>query len=317
MKFHEFAGKVKEEVAALCGEGYEIEIQEVKKNNGVVRTGIFMKREGEPLGPILYLDGYYERWGSQNGSIEGMARLIYDSLSACRGRELLTVEFGDFELLKPRIVFRLLSRERNEELLRDVPWLPFCDLAVAFAVLLKDGPDSCLSFLISHRHVRLWNTDVETLEKAAVENSPRLLPEAFRSFREVLLGISGFSGPAGGGAGGEGEPPGVWAEEPCYVLSNTKGFHGAAVMLYDGVLRAASDRLGGDLIILPSSVHEVLVIPYKDGVDMEQLAETVRMINRTEVPEEEVLSDKVYVYRRETGSVAAADESGRESGEGT
>lgn len=317
MKFHEFAGKVKEEVAALCGEGYEIGIQEVKKNNGVVRTGIFMKREGEPLGPILYLDGYYERWGSQNGSIEGAARLIYDSLSACRGRELLTVEFGDFELLKPRIVFRLLSRERNEELLRDVPWLPFCDLAVAFAVLLKDGPDSCLSFLISHRHVRLWNTDVETLEKAAVENSPRLLPEAFRSFREVLLGISGFSGPAGGGAGGEGEPPGVWAEESCYVLSNTKGFHGAAVILYDGVLRAASDRLGGDLIILPSSVHEVLVIPYKDGVDMEQLAETVRMINRTEVPEEEVLSDKVYVYRRETGSVAAADESGRESGEGT
>ena len=60
MKFHEFAGKVKEEVAALCGEGYEIGIQEVKKNNGVVRTGIFMKREGEPLGPILYLDGYYD-----------------------------------------------------------------------------------------------------------------------------------------------------------------------------------------------------------------------------------------------------------------
>lgn len=86
-------------------------------------------------------------------------------------------------------------------------------------------------------------------------------------------------------------------------MSNPYGFHGAAVSLYDGVLRNFAEKLGSDLIILPCSVHETLIIPYKEDIDNARINEMVAHINRTEVAKEDVLSDNAYLYRRETDVV--------------
>ena len=85
-------------------------------------------------------------------------------------------------------------------------------------------------------------------------------------------------------------------QEILYVLTNKQAVHGAAVMLYEGELRKVSDRLGGDLAILPSSLHEVLLAPWTGRADSRGLREIVRNVNRTEVPDEEQLSDQVYRY---------------------
>lgn len=306
MRFYEFAREVREEAARLCGEGYDVGIQEIRKNNGVARTGLLMREKGDPVGAVVYLDVYYERWERGSLSTGDAARLVCGAFSDRGRKELFTGELYDFEGLRSWIVYRLVSRERNGELLKEVPWLPFCDLAVVFAVVLKDGPEGCLTFLIEHWHMELWDTDVETLKKAAEENTPRLLPCRFLSFGDVLQGIAGYLCPVGG----------ISREEPYYVLSNEKGINGAAVLLYDGVLREISDRFGRDLVLLPSSVHEIIVIPYKEGVRTEDLEAVVRMVNETEVPEEDVLSDRVYRYWREAGTVALAAGSERELREG-
>lgn len=316
MRFYEFSREVREEAARLCGEGYDVEIQEIRKNNGAARTGILMREKGDPVGAVVYLDVYYERWERGSLSTGDVARLVCEAFSGRGRKELFTAELRDFESLRSRIVYRLVSRERNGELLKEVPWLPFCDLAVVFAVVLKDGPEGCLTFLIEHQHMELWDTDVETLRKAAEKNTPRLLPCRFLSFGDVLQGIAGFPCKTGERAMEAGDLTGIAGKEPYYVLSNEKGINGAAVLLYDGVLREISDRLGRDLVLLPSSVHEIIVIPYKEGVRTEDLEVVVRMVNETEVPEEDVLSDRVYRYWRETGTVALADRSERELREG-
>ena len=100
---------------------------------------------------------------------------------------------------------------------------------------------------------------------------------------------------------------------PMYVMSNSVGIYGAAVVLYDGELRRLASALGRDLIILPSSVHEVLVIPYNEELVIRDLREMVRHVNESEVPEEEVLSDNVYRYNRDTDMVSVIYDRQQES----
>ena len=123
--------------------------------------------------------------------------------------------------------------------------------------------------------------------------------------------MKGLAGETEGNEGGEGKTeclPNEGAERNLLILTNRSGVYGASAILYEGVLKNIAQRLGSDLVILPSSVHEVILLPYEDERRMEGLERMVREINQTVLPEEEVLSDQVYVYNRETDKVFRARE---------
>ena len=83
-----------------------------------------------------------------------------------------------------------------------------------------------------------------------------------------------------------------------YVMTNTRGINGAACLLYKNALARFAQKLKQDLFLLPSSVHEVILVPKSDILKKEDLSEMVREINKTEVSPKEVHSDTVYVYDR-------------------
>ena len=87
-------------------------------------------------------------------------------------------------------------------------------------------------------------------------------------------------------------------EEPAglLVLTSAIGIFGAAAMFYPHVLREAAMRVGKSFFILPSSVHEVLLLPDHGEHDARELHEMVAAINRSEVAEQDVLTDSVYYY---------------------
>lgn len=87
------------------------------------------------------------------------------------------------------------------------------------------------------------------------------------------------------------------------VLSNERRIHGAVCMLYPGVLKEMADRIGGDFFIIPSSVHEVILLPDADKGLNEGLKQLIREVNSTQVAPEEVLSDTLYRYDRAEGRV--------------
>ena len=89
------------------------------------------------------------------------------------------------------------------------------------------------------------------------------------------------------------------------VLSNREGFHGAAAILYPGELKRAADQLQNDLVVLPSSIHEVLLLPDDPGQDYGMLTRLVQEINRNEVEQEEWLSDHPYRYLRKEDRLVA------------
>lgn len=95
-------------------------------------------------------------------------------------------------------------------------------------------------------------------------------------------------------------------DAPFYVLTTSSGINGAACMLYSGVLEKFAEQRGNDIIILPSSVHEVLLLEDTGEIDYMALTELVKCINATEVPTQDILSEKVYRYERCSGKVVIA-----------
>lgn len=300
MKFRDFARQVQKKVGKLCGEGYRIKIETIQKNNSVTRKGMSIRKEGEDSASVIYLDSYYVCYENDEMSLEGVAEDIYEVFVRNETPAELKEALNDFQKIKDRVVCCLVNRESNEALLEDVPWVPFCDLAVVFHVLFKEEREGSLSSLIHHEQVKAWNTSVDELRRLAGENTPRLRPYRFRSMLEIIREMNGLPVSDGEEAG-----PG---EKAMYVLSNKSGVHGAAAVLYDNALRDISEKLGADFVILPSSIHEMIVLPYDKSLRMKELGEIVEVINETEVSREDRLSDHVYLYSRRTGAVTIASD---------
>ena len=93
-----------------------------------------------------------------------------------------------------------------------------------------------------------------------------------------------------------------------YIMTNKKGLNGFAAVLYPGALKSAADMAGRDLYVLPSSVHEAILIPAGCFTGAHGLSEMVREVNAACVAEEEVVSDSVYFYDRKEGKLSMAEE---------
>ena len=87
-------------------------------------------------------------------------------------------------------------------------------------------------------------------------------------------------------------------EDEMYVLTNKTMLNGASTMMYYGVLDSIADKIGHDLYILPSSIHELILVPVKSGYKADELKKMVCQVNSDEVSDNEILSDSVYCYSR-------------------
>jgi len=83
-----------------------------------------------------------------------------------------------------------------------------------------------------------------------------------------------------------------------FVLTNISRINGAACMLYEDVLSNFANSIDSDLYILPSSIHEVIIVPQVNNLDKTELCQMVKEVNAEGVADDEILSDHVYVYNR-------------------
>lgn len=87
-------------------------------------------------------------------------------------------------------------------------------------------------------------------------------------------------------------------------MTNTEKFYGAAAIIYGkDKIRGLAEKEGNDIVIIPSSVHECILFPYDESMPFELLNAMVNEVNTSEVKEEEILSDHVYMYDRQTDRI--------------
>ena len=289
MNINEFAGKVCNAVKKELGAGYRVECKEVRKNNGVMLRGLLVLGENQNVAPTIYLDTFLEAYESG-----ATFRSILDRLlDICREdmlREAVDMEFfRSFERVRDRICYRLIGRKGNEELLEDIPYIEFLDLAICFYYAYHGESLGDGTILVHNSHLELWDTCTAELFGLAKRNTQRLFPWVCNSIAEVLGEIAGEDE-----SSEEADEEAFLQEIPMQVLSNDKRTQGAVCMLYPDVLDTLSGKGKRNFFILPSSVHEVILLEDTGAGSIPELKKMVTEVNATQVAPEEVLSDILY-----------------------
>ena len=269
MNFEEFKAWVKENITSKdWKETSQIEISVVKKNNGVSATGLFIRESGQDVSPILYLDDYDKK--------VQMAAVKIPNLQ-------------EFENIRGRVIYRLVNYEKNKEILEDCPHIRLYDLAVTFRWVARIDDVGVSTSLITNKQVKEWGVSVNDLVLAARQNTPRLFPAQIIDMEEMLAGMVSFIL----------YPSAI----PMYILTNKQELNGASALLYGDILKDFANKKGADMYILPSSIHEVIMVPADRINDPTKLLSIVHDANTTVVSIGDVLSDSVYYYDRKKDQI--------------
>lgn len=202
--------------------------------------------------------------------------------------------FLEYAAVKNTIVYKLINAESNRELLEDIPYIEFLDLSIVFQCLLS-LKESCLETILIHNvHTKLWGVTVEDLYKAARDNTRRLLPCEIKNMADVMVEIMKTEDAEGFNYEDCMVEP--ESNKSMYVLSNWKKIEGAVCMIYPELLRDFVDRIGSSFYIIPSSIHEVLLLPSENFEDREELKGMVKEINDTQMETGEILSYSLYWF---------------------
>ncbi len=297
MEYRRFMEQVTQRVRARAGENARVDVNTIYKNNIRPMDGLTILRLDENVSPAIYLWDYYERY-EQGVSMDQIAEEILEYHDRNqRGGRFDVSFYTDFEKVRGRIVFRLIHYGKNQELLREIPHRRFLDLAVIYYYKMESSFFGSASILVKNSHMGMWRTEEETLYRLARENTLRLLPWEFMDIVDLIGELTGTD-----------RELGLYQEIPLFVLSNSEKNYGAALILYPHVLEAVGDQLGTDYFVLPSSIHECIIIPAVYGLEAKLLHEMVEEMNEEHVEPEEVLGASVYRYCRVTKELSMAYE---------
>ena len=283
MNFEEFQDYIKQHVLENWMEHAEVSISSVRKNNGVIYQALHIREEGESVSPSLYLDDYYDYYlkGEELDAI--LKRIREEYVWAMDKAESYQINLSRFEYIRDRVIYRLVNYEKNKEILEDCPHIRLYDLAVTFRWLAHSDEIGISTALITKQELKLWDISLHELLLAAEKNTRRLFPPRIMDLNSLLMQLGK-------------DPNEFEVLVPMYVMTNEQQINGATVLLYDNVIREFASRLDTSLFILPSSIHEVILVPAYEFDDPSGLVELVKEANHSIVALGDILSDSVYYY---------------------
>lgn len=301
-----FVSEITSRVKAGMGEEYSVQIHKIMKNNSLELDSMVLLKKGKNFAPNIYLEPYYQAYleGADTKELADRLCSIYDSCAV----PVLNERFRfSFEEMKSCIIFRLVSFERNQKLLESLPHIKYLDLAITFHCLVRDDEEGIGTIRITKEHMESWKTTTQELFALSKVNTRKMLPSIIKSMDEVMKEM--FSGERVADPKNSEEEFYYLTDSMAsdvnqmYILTNQKGINGASCLLYENILMEFSQRINSDFFILPSSVHEVILVPAKSGMSQEILSKMVREVNITQVACDEILSDRVYYFSRENNAV--------------
>ncbi len=273
--------------------GFNAVVRETTKNNGVVRHTLDITGESSVI-PSIHLDNLYDQYMFGEKMEDILEEIAQAYLQGVQEAERLTSLDFTYEAVKDRLFVSACNAERNQEMLVDVPHEIRENLALVYRAYygLRGAKDS--SMLIHNSHLEMWGIDEERLKKEAWENMHRILPPQTTNAGQLCMEIIKRDYP---GAEEELQDRGAF-ETDLIILTNNKIMLGAAYMFDNQIMNEMAEKLGTDLIVLPSSVNEVLLYPDNKG-RLDMMKQAVEYVNGDMLQEEEFLSDEIYRYDRE------------------
>ena len=293
MDYDTFKWSLLEEVKGKTGDGVQVRLHRIPKENGLKTDAITLAAQGGGLTPAMAVRPLYESYASGKETLAGIA-LRLASKHQLFVRE--TAEGGgrppSLEEVSDRIYVRLMNAELNEARLGRLPSVRFLDLAAVFYIRLDLTASFDAMILVNDDDAFRWQVSARELMTLALRNTMRDHKPALIPMRQILS---------------QTEEEEADEEVPVmYVLTNNVRWHGAAAILYPQLLEKVAGKTGRRFFVLPSSVHETIILPDDLGYSTAMLESLVQEVNRTEVRPEDFLSNRVYRYDAESGGLTFA-----------
>lgn len=295
MNFEEFIEQVLDTMKEYFCD-CEVKSNQVRKNNGVVLTAINVLHKDSNMTPSLYLESFYEMY-TQGKSMRDITDEMIDMIEAYAIHKEVDVSFfTDRAVMEDKIGFKLIHLEKNSELLKDVPFFSYLDLAIVFILYVEDPSYGKATILIHENHMKSLGMTKEELMETAIKNMPHMLEYEICNMKELIRSMPFVSEQV------------IYEIEHdmapvIYACTNKSKFLGASAILYPNLIKDFAAACGKNLMIIPSSIHEVLLVPVEDASDKQEYNRMVEEVNATQVERQEILSDHVYYYDRELDEI--------------
>ena len=307
--YDEFMDYVKENVTDYLPERFEnaqIRIQQVTKNNDVVLDALTIIDPASRLSPNIYLNPMYEQY-KDGKDLDEMVAKIADAYvenmapDFARGFDVSVDDFTKYEKIKDHIFPRVANLERNSKRLETVPYTQKEDLAITYHIKVASDGEGVGSVMITNYLMEQYGVSKEELHKVAMGNMERLSPTVFTPLKEIMMDI--MAGDIARDEGISPEEAREYAEDDIptegpelYCLTNEEKINGAAYIMNEDIQKMVAEKVGGDFFVIPSSVHEVLIMGKDEEISVQELRNMVQFVNGSCVSPDEVLSDQVYEY---------------------
>lgn len=305
MDYEMFLEVVKEKFMAYMPERYQsgkLEIHTVNKVNATWDGLNIRMPENDRISPTIYVNKMYEQY-QETGSLDATLHVAAAEYTEILEKTMITKPEIDINRMKDNVIFVLVNTEQNKELLEGVPNKPFQDLSVIFRWVVSQDSQGMASGIVTTDMMEQAGLTVESLMEHAVENTKRICPPKISSMQEIMLESvpDDFEPELIGMLRELEENP----QETTWIITTESGINGASAMLYEENLHKLAEKVGTDMYLLPSSIHEWIAVSVNRG-DPSQLAEMVQEINMMEVKLEERLSNNVYHYDKDLRKVTMA-----------
>lgn len=209
-------------------------------------------------------------------------------------RRIIEDKFGadpTYEDVRRYLFPRLMRAEQVDSYELELVCISKGDFYVTFYVLVEDNRESeeIVSFPVTMGMIDKWSVAIEDVLTDAVKNAEKMFPLTVETIEDVLdldeIGLDTSGN-----------------ENTFYVMSNQQRHFGAATMLYKSALKNFEDRIGEPFYVIPSSVHELILIPQSMGLPARDLRQMLLDVNHSVVRPEDELSQYVYYYDSRTGT---------------
>ena len=259
-----------------------ITLEEVTKGNDRRLTGLMIRNDGEITVPTIYLEPYAKQL-AQGRPMDEIIREIVQIRTEQDTRVPFEVsDLMDYRQVKPMLAIRLCDPEQNREYLKDKPFTPCGELAAVYRIQVMESKEGVASAVVTDRMMELWGVTKEQLHQDAVAAETERSPVCFYSMEDMMDEI-------------------MFSSKPENLFECTEPLDAATMPMY---------VLGKNFYVLPSSIHEVLIVPDNGDMQAKELESMVKEVNATQVAPADLLSDKVQYYDRAAKTLGRKQEKG-------
>ena len=281
--------------------GLEITTTRVMKMNDQELNGLVMNREGVDTSPTIYIDHLHEKHLAGEDTKAMMMEVLDLYKDSLRDHPEIVQPDLSYESIKDNVTLRLIELKRNRMYLVDVPYMSVGNGFAVVCDIKMDNREGSWRTTITRDILEKNGYDKKLLFTAAMRDAWEHDPPVMMDMSGQLIGVHGLvnrlecSGPISD-----------QEKSNMYVLSNSSGVLGASALFYPGAQEHIAEQLGESYYVLPSSVHEVLIVPESAGIGREELSGMVRAANNTVVEAKDVLSDNVMHYDKDEKQLSIA-----------